>query len=262
MRYERKLLIVLLVMLVGVVDVAPARAEGWDYVPRVTHVPILMYHYISTPPANGDRFVKDLAVTAENFSKQLKLLKDQGYTSITPDDLIGALWRGKRLPKKPIMFTFDDGYVDAYANAFPLLKQFGYTGTFFVVTDWLDQNKTGYLNWDMARAMVRGGMYIQSHSRDHEDFRHRPHEWYVDEIYNSIKAIETHTGVRPRFFCYPYGGYDNVAIRELQAAGIEAAFTENDSRYEYASNTMRLPRVRIRGAWNLQQFINAVNLNR
>jgi peptidoglycan/xylan/chitin deacetylase (PgdA/CDA1 family) len=260
MRY--KLLALPLIVLLAVVDFTPVHADTWDYVPRRIHVPILMYHYISTPPAKGDRWIKDLAVTAENFQAQLQSLKDQGYTSITPDELIAALWHGQTLPAKPIMFTFDDGYVDAYANAFPILRQFGYTGVFFVVTDWLDQNKAGYLTWDMARAMVQGGMYVEDHSRNHEDFRHRPHDWYKDEINGSIQAIESHTGVRPRFFCYPFGGYDNVAIRELQAAGIEAAFTENDSRYEYASNTMRLPRVRIRGSWGLKQFMAAVTLDR
>jgi peptidoglycan/xylan/chitin deacetylase (PgdA/CDA1 family) len=259
---KRSFLVFTLIALAGVINVAPARADGWDFRQRVTHVPILMYHYISAAPENGDRYVKDLAVTPENFEAQVQWLHDQGYTSITPDDLIAALWRGQPLPPKPIMFTFDDGYIDAYANAFPILKTFGYTGTFFIVTDWLDENKVGYINWDMARAMVQGGMSVQSHSRSHDDFRRRSHEWYVDQIAGSLNAIEKHTGVRPKFFCYPYGGYDNVAIRELQAAGIVAAFTENDSRYEYASNTMRLPRVRVRGSMTLRQFIRTVGDSR
>jgi peptidoglycan/xylan/chitin deacetylase (PgdA/CDA1 family) len=106
--------------------------------------------------------------------------------------------------------------------------------------------------------MVQGGMSIESHSRTHRDFRNRDHAWYVEQIDGSIKAIERHTGVRPRYFCYPFGGYDDVAIRELRAAGIVAAFTENDSRYEYAANTMRLPRIRIRGEMTLAQFAIAV----
>ena len=246
------------VMIISAADFSHARAgsdTGWDYQPRVTHVPILMYHYISSPPGNADNILRDLAVPRENFQAEMKWLKKQGYTSITPDDLMAALWHGKKLPKKPIMFTFDDGYIDAYYNAFPILEGLGYTGTFFVVTDWLDQNKPGYLNWDMAKAMVQGGMYIQSHSRTHEDFRDRSHDWYVNEIVVPRDDIAKHTGVIPRYFCYPFGGYDNVAIRELQAAGFVAGFTENDSRYEYASNTMRLPRVRIRGSFTLEQFI-------
>jgi peptidoglycan/xylan/chitin deacetylase (PgdA/CDA1 family) len=228
----------------------------------MVRVPILMYHYISTPPADGDKFIKDLAVTRENFETQVKWLKAQGYESITPDELIAALWHGKKLPAKPVMFTFDDGYIDAYYNAFPILKEAGYTGTFFVVTDWVDIAKPGYINWDMAKAMVQGGMYVQSHSRTHEDFRSRSHDWYVNEIIEPMEDIEAHTGVKPRFFCYPYGGYDTRTIWELQRAGFVAGFTENDSRYEYASNTMRLPRVRIRGSMTLEQFIGTLTDNR
>jgi peptidoglycan/xylan/chitin deacetylase (PgdA/CDA1 family) len=114
----------------------------------------------------------------------------------------------------------------------------------------------------MAREMVRGGMFVESHSRSHLDFRRRDHTWYADQIAGSLTAIETHTGVRPRYFCYPFGGYDDVAIRELRRAGIVAAFTENSSAVEFASNTMRLPRVRIRGAMTLSQFAAAVKGNR
>ena len=241
---------------------AYADTDQWDYTPRVVHVPILMYHYISTPPADADRVLKDLAVTAENFQMQVNWLKAQGYVSVTPDDLIAALWRGKKLPPKPIMFTFDDGYIDAYYNAFPILKQAGYSGTFFVITDFVDAGKPDYLDWDMAKAMVAGGMYIQSHSRTHEDFRNRTHDWYLNEIIEPQKDIEKHTGIKPRFFCYPFSGYDNVSVWELRKAGFVAAFTENDSRYEYAENTMRLPRVRIRGAMTLEQFIGTLTDNR
>jgi peptidoglycan/xylan/chitin deacetylase (PgdA/CDA1 family) len=262
----RKAFLLTFALALVLINVGPARAQGdgdgWDYVERVTHIPILMYHYIDTPPAGADALLHELAVKREDFEKQMQWLKDQGYESISPDQLIAALWHGTALPKKPVMLTFDDGYANAWYNAYPVLLEFGYTGTFFVVTDWLDENKPGYLTWDLARAMIGGGMFIQSHSRSHLDLRNRSHEWYQNQIVKSIQAIEEHTGVRPRFFCYPYGGYDNVAIRELRAAGIVAAFTENDSRYEYASNTMRLPRVRIRGDYTFQQFIGAVTENR
>jgi peptidoglycan/xylan/chitin deacetylase (PgdA/CDA1 family) len=260
----RKVFLWSFVLTLILVNAVPARAEGnqWDHVERVTHVPILMYHYIDTPPANADALLRELAVRREDFEREMQWLKDQGYQSINPDQLIAALWRGAPLPKKPVMLTFDDGYANAWYNAYPVLLKFGFSGTFFVVTDWLDENKPGYLTWDLARAMINGGMYIQSHSRSHLDLRHRTHEWYQNQIVNSIQSIEAHTGVRPRFFCYPFGGYDNIAIRELRAAGIVAAFTDNDSRYEYASNTMRLPRVRIRGDYTFKQFVGAVTDDR
>ncbi len=245
---------------------APAHADGniyeWDMRERVAHVPILMYHYVDTPPVNADETLLDLVVTRANFEAQMSWLQDQGYESITPDQLIAALWHGAKLPKKPVMLTFDDGYANAWYNAYPVLLKYGFSGTFFVVTDWLDEDKPGYLTWGLARAMIHGGMYVESHSRSHYDLRNRTHEWYQNQIVKANQSIEAHTGIQPRFFCYPFGGYDDLAIRELQADGIVAAFTENDSRFEYASNTMRLPRVRIRGRYTLKDFIEAVTTDR
>lgn len=256
---RRGVTVLVALLLIGLSQTYRVQAtDHWDYTPRTVHVPILMYHYVDTPPANADRWLRDLTVTRANFEAQVKWLKDQGYSSITPDELIAALWHGKKLPKKPIMFTFDDGYANAWYNVYPVLKQAGYTGTFFVVTDWIDKAKPGYLTWDLATIMAQGGMSIENHSRTHEDFRHRSHDWYVDEIVTPMKDIEKHASVKPIFFCYPYGGFDNMAILELRSAGIVAAFTENDGVYEYASNTMRLPRVRIRGAMTLNQFITTV----
>jgi peptidoglycan/xylan/chitin deacetylase (PgdA/CDA1 family) len=181
-------------------------------------------------------------------------LKQKGYTTITPDDLYEALRHGKKLPRLPVLLTFDDGYEDAYINAVPILSEFGFTGTFFVVTGWIDDNKDGYLSWLQAQEMVKEGMFIQNHSREHKDMRNRDHDWLVYQILGPEESIEAHTGVRPRFFCYPSGGYDDTVLRELDAAGVVAAFTENDSAFAYSDNMLRLPRMRIRGSTSLESF--------
>ena len=247
-----------LFVLCAMPGIALADGNQWDFQPRVTHVPILMYHYVDTPPANADPVLLDLTVTRANFIAQMKWLKANGYQSITPDQLMNALWHGAKLPAKPVLLTFDDGYANAWYNVTPILKQFGYTGTFFVITNFVDQSRSGYLTWSLARQMQRLGMAIQDHTATHEDVRDRSHAWYQAEFVTSAKDIQKQIGIRPRYFCYPSGGYDDVAIHELQAAGFWAAFTENDSRYEYASNTFRLPRVRIRGSMNVTQFAEAV----
>src|SRR5258707_9533725 len=257
-----RLAIVGLILLFGGLSYATARrdataepGEGGD---RALQVQILMYHYVDGPPDNADAVLRDLTVTRANFVDQVKWLKAQGYESITPEQLIGALWEGKKLPAKPVMFTFDDGYANAYYNVTPILMQSGYTGTFFVITDWVDQAKLGYLTWPLAREMLHAGMSIQDHTATHEDMRNRSHEWYLDEIVDSAADIENETGIKPRFFCYPFNGYDGIAIRELQAAGFVAGFTENDTRYEFAANTMHLPRIRVRGSMTLGMFAEAV----
>jgi peptidoglycan/xylan/chitin deacetylase (PgdA/CDA1 family) len=237
----------------------PSRAEmpidpGWDGTLRRLRVPVLMYHYISNPPADADAIRLDLSVTPANFRKQLQWLRENGYETISPDELAGALLRGAKLPARPILLTFDDGYADAYTNAFPILQELGFTGTFFVVTGFLDEGGGAYLTWDQAREMVEAGMYVENHSRSHKDMRARSHDWLVDQIQVPQERIEKNIGIRPRYFCYPSGGYDDGTVRELRAAGYMLAFTTADGTFAYTDNMLLVPRVRIRGSTTIEQF--------
>jgi peptidoglycan/xylan/chitin deacetylase (PgdA/CDA1 family) len=227
---------------------------GWDGTLRRVRVPVLMYHYIGIPPKNADAIRLDLTVTPESFQKQMRWLRENGYHTITPDELAAALLRGARLPARPVLLTFDDGYEDAYTNAFPILEEFGFTGTFFVVSDFIDEGRDGFLTWDQAKEMVEAGMYIQNHSRSHKDMRRRDANWLTNQIGIPQNRIETNTGIRPRFFCYPSGGYDDTTVSELRYAGYAAAFTTGDGTFIYTDNMLRIPRVRIRGSTTVEQF--------
>src|SRR5215467_12208364 len=85
---------------------------------RRLRVPILMYHYISELPPHADETRRGLTVTPAIFRAHMQYLHDQGYTTISLYDLNDALTKGTPLPPKPIILTFDDGYHDAYINAF------------------------------------------------------------------------------------------------------------------------------------------------
>jgi len=78
-----------------------------------------MYHYISVPPAGSDIYRRDLSVKPAEFEAQLAWLRSQGYQGIRLADLVYNLTQGRPLPEKPVILTFDDGYRDNYANAFP-----------------------------------------------------------------------------------------------------------------------------------------------
>ncbi len=241
-----------------------AKADGQQgpLLLRQVRVPILMYHYVSVPLPGSDKYRLDLSVSPANFAAQMASLKDNGYQTISPDDLYAALTQGQKLPDHPILLTFDDGYEDAYTNAYPILQKYGFTGTFFIVTGFIDEGRKGYLTWDQVKEMSNEGMSIQSHSRDHEDMRNRDHDWLVYQIIGPQKTIEAHTGVLPRFFCYPSGEFDDMTMQELRAAGVVAAFTEIDGVYSYSNDTLRLPRVRIRGTTTLPIFIQLLNWDR
>jgi len=226
-----------------------------DSTRRRIRVPILMYHYVSTPPADADRYRLDLSVTPDQFAVQLAWLDANGFTTVTLDDVYRALTEGYPLPPRPVVLTFDDGYADAYEHAFRLLDRFDMVGTFFVVTDWLDQSRPGYLTWDRARIMARAGMSIQSHSRSHPDLANDcDYDCLVYQILGSVETIAAEIGVRPRFFCYPSGRYNADVMTVLEQVGVVAAVTTQGGTLHTSDRPLELRRVRMRGTTTLDDF--------
>ncbi len=231
---------------------APSEARA------VVALPVMMYHYVSTPPANADATLRVLAVTPAHFLAQMNWLKDNGYTTVTPDALTDALYNSKPLPKKAVLLTFDDGYEDAYTTVFPILKQFGFVGTFFIVTDWIDEGRGGYVNWSQIAEMAHAGMSIEAHSRTHQNMSGRTMDWLKNEIVGSLDAIEKHIGVRPHFFAYPSGRYDHNTLKAVKAAGLILAFSTRSGVYQSPSRSLALPRIRLRGSTTVAEFAQEV----
>ena len=203
-----------------------------------------MYHYISVPPPHADAYRQNLSLAPDIFRAHLDFLQEQGYTTIHLSDLISYLQRGTPpLPEKPIILTFDDGYLDNIENAFPALQDHGMVATFFVITDFVDRAATDpdyarYATWDQWRMVDAAGMEIGSHSRDHPDLRDRDHDFLVWQILGSYQTIEANLQHPPRVFAYPSGFYDQAVIEVLRAVGFWGAVTtqpgvlhDNDSLY-------------------------------
>jgi peptidoglycan/xylan/chitin deacetylase (PgdA/CDA1 family) len=214
-----------------------------------------MYHYISEPPADADIYRRDLSVTPADFEAQLAWLRSQGYESTTLTDLVYHLALGWPLPQKPVILTFDDGYRDNYTNAFPLLKRYGYVGTFFLVTRPIDYGDPAYLSWDMVKEMHRAGMDFQPHSYRHFDLRGKDVDFLVYEIVGSKEAIEARTGETARFFSYPSGSYDQQTVAVLESAYFWGAVTIGQGATHASDSLFELARIRIRGDHTLQDFV-------
>jgi peptidoglycan/xylan/chitin deacetylase (PgdA/CDA1 family) len=220
-----------------------------------------MYHYISEPPPDANIYRRDLSVTPANFEMQLAWLRSQGYQSITLADLVYHLAVGWSLPEKPVILTFDDGYRDNYTNAFPLLKRYGYVGTFFLVTRPIDYGDPAYLTWDMVKEMHWAGMDFQPHSYRHFDLEGKDVDFLVYEIVGSKEAVEARTGETARFFSYPSGRYDPQTVAVLQSAYFWGAVVIEQGATHTSDGLFELPRVRIRGEHTLQDFVELITYN-
>ncbi len=232
---------------------APPTLAGLDS--RTLRIPILMYHHIAVPPPGSDSIRVDLSVPPDVFEAEMKLLYDQGAHAVSLSDVVNYLVRGAPLPPQPVVITFDDGYDDNYTNAFPTLKDFGFIGTFFVITGLADSNAYGYLTWDQIQEMAANGMEIGSHSVDHRfNLGSMPKSVQWEEIKPAYDDLLQHLPNQPPVFAYPSGSYNATTVSLLQQLGYVAAVTTRQSTVQYASRPLELRRIRIRGPWTLDEF--------
>jgi peptidoglycan/xylan/chitin deacetylase (PgdA/CDA1 family) len=215
-----------------------------------------MYHHIATPPPDADAVRIDLSVPPDTFEAEMRYLHDQGFQTIHIADLINYFQTGAPSPPKPIILTFDDGYADNYINAFPTLKDYGFNGTFFIISGRADTNAEGYMTWAQIEEMGANGMEIGSHSLDHRfNLGDVAPSLQWEEIKASYDAIAQHFPNTPAIFAYPSGSYNAVTVAFLKQLGYIASVTTKQSAFNSSDAPLELRRVRIRGEWSINEFV-------
>jgi peptidoglycan/xylan/chitin deacetylase (PgdA/CDA1 family) len=162
--------------------------------------PILLYHQISDE-GNGNRYF----VTVDDFHDQMQILRDLGYQSITPSDLVNVLIHGGELPVRPVVITFDDGNLSVYQNAFPIMHEMGFVGALYIYVDRL--NSKDHVNGEQLMEMVDNGWEIGSHSMSHADLIDYPSSAPY-ELSQSRLTLEDAIEEPVVTFAYPYGHAD------------------------------------------------------
>jgi len=173
--------------------------------PPAARLPILMYHKVSEN--HNDK----LTISAERLDGQLACLKRLGYQSVSFSDLREYERHGVPLPLKPVILTFDDGYLSVYDLARPLLQKHGFSATVFLPTkyiggfnDW-DGGTERLMNQEQIKSMSASGIHFGLHSHRHENYqRYSPSEIESD-INDCVKALGAVVGKFDRVFAYPYG---------------------------------------------------------
>lgn len=216
-------------------------------------IPVLMYHHVN--PLKGDM----VTVTPGVFEAQMKCFRDGGYAALGCDELFDFM-EGKYEPHgKAAVVTFDDGYLDNYVYAWPILKAYGIKAVIFVTTGWLDKataegvqkgklmqdfrkappshGKTKAMaeqgryspfamDWGMAREMASSGLVeIQSHTVTHGRCDGLSPEDLRPELVSSKEAVEKNIGKPCRYLCWPKGKYNASAVETAKQAGYRALFT-------------------------------------
>ncbi len=172
-------------------------------------IPILLYHQVTY-----DAIDPSISITPDAFETQIAALKDRGFETITSDVMIDYMnGQTVSLPDKPIVLTFDDGYVDNYENAYPILKSYGYTAIIFMVAKNVDRQ--GRLSSSMLKEMAANGFEIGSHTVNHKFLNQATELEICREIEDSKTSIEKSVGQKVKLFSYPGGFYNWKAYEEV-----------------------------------------------
>ncbi len=229
-----------------------------DGITRTLKVPIMMYHYISEPPPDSDIYRLDLSIEPELFRAQLVRLREQNYNSITLSDLYYAIEAGKPLPENPIVLTFDDGYLDNYEYAFPIMKEEGFVGTFFIITNLVEEWNVNYMNWPQIQEMKAAGMEFGSHTKSHASLPGMAAEDILEQLTTSKAILEAQLDTEIVSFSYPFGHFDDGIAHLTKEADYKIAVTTRPGIHHSNGNIRTLRRIRVNGGLPPQRLTQII----
>lgn len=224
----------------------PSPTPTWALVPAGKVVaPILLYHHISKD--SQSRYY----VSPDNFRSEMESLRNWGYTTITPTFLVNVLINGGQLPSRPIIISFDDGNLDVYQNAFPVMKELGYVGAVYIVANRLESDN--FLHADQLKELVAAGWEVGSHGMSHVDLTMN-HSYLSREVLQSRLDLETAVGVPVLTIAYPFGTVDGFVAQKSQEYGYHAGMGLGTSVTHTWGTLYYLSRREVHGDMDLTTF--------
>jgi peptidoglycan/xylan/chitin deacetylase (PgdA/CDA1 family) len=212
---------------------------------RTVSVPILMYHRIDVLRPTLPAITRALTVDLGDFAAQMRWLHSHGFHAITQEQLFAALEHGKRLPAKPVVITFDDGYRDVWKNAAPVMHALGMHGTAYVITNRISGKDVSFLSWLQLNALEQDGIEIGSHTVDHAELPALSDPAALQELIRSRHALELHLHHPVQWFAYPAGRFDARTEALVRQAGYVLAVTTQPGATQDAQTPFGLHRYEV-----------------
>lgn len=204
-------------------------------VPNASSVPMLYYHSVNPSEAN------EIIISPEKLKNQLMLIKSLGYNTITIDELNDYLTSNKNIPEKSIVISFDDGYMDNYTYAFPILKELNMKATIFLITSGIDDGY--YLSSDQIKEMASYGIDFESHTVSHKKLDTLTYEEQLSELKNSKITLENLLNKKINTIAYPFGAYNEDTIKAAKEANYTLAFTTKYGNIHIGDSLLELNRI-------------------
>ncbi len=216
-----------------------------------TGVPILTYHYIGNNPNPQDKARDALSVPPDKFEAQMDYLAKNGYTPVTLDTLYGIFNKQTTVAGKPVVLTFDDGYIDFYTTAFPILRRFNFHAVSFIPTGLVGGGY--YMNWSQIKEIQASGLVtFEDHTVNHINLPSYSYARVLTELRDSKNILQTQTGYPVNFIAYPNGA-SNASV---QKAAQQAGFVGGVGTW-YGKTwgpSLNMPRIKVSGFWSIKEF--------
>ncbi|MBI4096719.1 MAG: polysaccharide deacetylase family protein [Candidatus Levybacteria bacterium] len=226
---KRIVLLSILLLSIVIVSANNTKPDNEIVIPIATplrslYAPILVYHYVEYVTDERDTMRKSLNTPPHLLIKQIETLKNAGYTFVTMSELMEIMDGKIKLPNKPVVLSFDDGYRDFYTDVFPILKKYDVKAVVYVVSGFLDQ--PNYMFTEQVREISKSGLVeIGAHTVHHYALRGLDNLTAKYEIEESKKDLETLLNIPIVSFAYPDGSFDDQAQKLIREAGFRSAAT-------------------------------------
>lgn len=221
--------------------------------PGKVEVQILLYNHISDDQEDNPyyQWESNVDIPSDVFRQQMEVLKEAGYTAIPMSLLVTALTEGADLPARPIAITFDANTQGIYRKAFPIMQEFGFVGTIFIIANHLDGN--GILTTAEVKELIAAGWEVGSKGLNGVDLIDN-YDKLSEEISSSRLILEKKLGTSVVIFSYPFGRMDGGISTRVANWGYQAAVGLFKSDEHTLSTRYYLARYEISNGWTIEDF--------
>ena len=236
-------------------------------------VTVLMYHQIIPEKHlkkhhftdNGDLI--DMVVTLENFTKQMNYLKKENYTILSLKEFELFMKNQKNVPEKSILITFDDGYKNVFEFAYPVLKNYKFHATHFIITGLITNRKvpydSSYLQYASIDEIKEASDVFDYGNHTHSFHRRNAYGVSYLEAYDFEKVkkdLATANGWigHSIAFAAPFGEYNTSTLDILRELNTKLAFTTEPGYADPSQHVLEIPRQGIYPFHTMEDFIYIV----
>jgi len=221
-------------------------------------IPILTYHKLVKQ--TKDRSLDSYTISEADFMAHLQFLASEKYHTVLVDDYYRSLKDPSvKLPDKCVLITFDDGHESDLTIAVPMLRKFGFKGSFFITTDWI--TNSGYLDHVQLRELKKSGMSVQSHAKTHRFLSEMNTHEISNEFVESEKILTDILGVDVPFVSFPGGRYNDTVLESAKRANYLACFSSKPFYYKQLDELLLIGRCTMRYISGKTPFEEILNLN-